>query len=287
MISLDNFYKGLGEADHNNAENYDFDHPSALDMDLAFEKLQQIKDGRDIEIPTYDFALHARTKETRLVKAAPVVIFEGILSLYEEKIRSLMDLKIFVLTDMDICLSRRLLRDIHERGRSVHSVLVQYNRFVKNSFESFIEPTMKHCDIIIPNERNHSENQAAVEFLLYNLTQKLAERRKEMTRIAEERLRRAHQERRLQEQEEQKAQPFLEVGEYNPESPSQKPDLSGVGKTIAELTEQSLFFHSLDSEEQLSQVEQAQAKQVFFVNGDRAALERKLPGVRLRQFTGA
>jgi len=124
MIPLDNFYKGLGEADHNNAENYDFDHPSALDMDLAFEKLREIKSGKDIEIPTYDFTLHARTNEIKKIRAAPVVIFEGILSLYEEKIRDLMDLKIFVLTDMDICLSRRLLRDIRERGRSVHSVLV-------------------------------------------------------------------------------------------------------------------------------------------------------------------
>lgn len=170
MISLDNFYKGLSEENHNDADNYDFDHPNALDMDLAFEKLKEISQGRDVEIPTYDFALHKRTNETHLVKAASIVVFEGILSLYEEKIRNIMDLKIFVLTDMDICLARRLIRDIKERGRTAKSVLVQYNRFVKNSFESFIKPVMKHCDIIIPNETKEIANQAAVDFLLHSLT---------------------------------------------------------------------------------------------------------------------
>jgi uridine kinase len=136
--------------------------------------------GKDIEIPTYDFGMHKRTGVMQKVKSAPVVIFEGILSMYDKRIRNIMDLKIFVLTDMDICLSRRLLRDIKERGRDVHGVLVQYNRFVKNSFESYIKPVMKHCDIIIPNQ---NRNQQAIDFVIFNLKQKLVVRLKEVEEL--------------------------------------------------------------------------------------------------------
>ena len=123
MISLDMFYKGLTDDEHEDAANYNFDHPSALDFDLAYEKLQELISGQDCEIPTYDFALHKRTKITSTVKTAPIIIFEGIHAIVESRFRTLMDLKIFVLTPDDIRLARRIERDIEERGRTVIDVL--------------------------------------------------------------------------------------------------------------------------------------------------------------------
>ena len=111
------------DEDHENAANYNFDHPDALDFDLAYEKLKELLQGKDVEIPTYDFALHKRTNVTRPVYAADILIFEGIHALLENRFRELMDLKIFVLTPDDIRLSRRIERDIAERGRTVVDVL--------------------------------------------------------------------------------------------------------------------------------------------------------------------
>ena len=92
---------------HEDAANYNFDHPSALDFDLAYEKLCELIDGNDVEIPTYDFALHKRTKITKTIKSAPIIIFEGIHAIVEDRFREKMDLKIFVLTPDDIRLARR------------------------------------------------------------------------------------------------------------------------------------------------------------------------------------
>lgn len=108
--------------------------------------------------------------EYEQVHAQPIVIFEGIMALYEKRFRDLMDLKIFVMTDDDIRLSRRIQRDIAERGRTVEDVLMQYNRFVKPSYDKFIKPVMKYADIIIPHGRS---NTVAIDFVLQNLKQKL------------------------------------------------------------------------------------------------------------------
>ena len=97
----------ISDEQHNDAANYNFDHPEALDFDLAFEKLNELISGKDVEIPTYDFGLHKRTNITRTVKTAPIIIFEGIHANYERRFRDLMDLKIFVLTPDDIRLARR------------------------------------------------------------------------------------------------------------------------------------------------------------------------------------
>lgn len=99
--------KVFRDADHDNAANYNFDHPSALDFDLAYEKLKMLLSGKDVEIPTYDFGLHKRTNVTSTVKTAPIIIFEGIHAIVESRFRDLMDLKIFVLTPDDIRLARR------------------------------------------------------------------------------------------------------------------------------------------------------------------------------------
>ena len=108
---------------HDDAANYNFDHPDALDFDLAYEKIVDLLNGRDAEIPTYDFATHLRTDVIQVIKTSPIIIFEGIHSIYEERFRKLMDLKIFVLTPDDIRLARRITRDIQDRARTVVDVL--------------------------------------------------------------------------------------------------------------------------------------------------------------------
>ncbi|TNV78732.1 hypothetical protein FGO68_gene8479 [Halteria grandinella] len=172
-ISLDSFYKGLSHEDHANAHNYNFDHPNALDFDLAYTLLSQILKGKDIEIPQYDFTTHARIEGTSdHVSAAPIIIFEGILSLYDARIRDLMDIKIFVLTDDDVRLSRRLMRDCTERARTIEGVLYQYNRFVKKAYDEYIKPTMRYANIIVPFG---SDNTTAIDFIVTNLRSKLLE----------------------------------------------------------------------------------------------------------------
>jgi uridine kinase len=118
--------------------------------------------GHDVQIPTYDFATHKRTDVLQTVKTAPIIVFEGIHGIFEERFRKIMDLKIFVLTPDDIRLARRISRDIAERGRTVVDVLEQYCRFVKPAYDDFIKPTMKYSDIIVPFS---TENTNAVNML--------------------------------------------------------------------------------------------------------------------------
>ena len=114
----------MSDEDHENAANYNFDSPNALDFDLAYEKILSLLRYEDVSIPIYDFAAHRRkANEVETLKCQPLLIFEGILALYERRFRDLMDLSIFVLTDDDIRLSRRIQRDTAERGRSVEDVL--------------------------------------------------------------------------------------------------------------------------------------------------------------------
>ena len=112
------------------------------------------------------FTINRKVNEYTTLKAQPLVIFEGILALYEKRFRDLMDLTIFVLTDDDIRLSRRIKRDTAERGRTVEEVLAQYNRFVKTSYDEFIKPTMKYADIIVPKGKS---NTKGIEFVVNNL----------------------------------------------------------------------------------------------------------------------
>jgi len=175
LISMDSFYKALGpEAIAQASRNdYNFDHPDSFDYPLLFEALRALKQGKSVEIPIYDFTTHSRRKETQLIQHAAVVIFEGILSLYDKDVMSLFDMKIFVDTDADVRLSRRLIRDIAERGRDLRGILEQYNRFVKPSFDDFVQPTVRYADIIIPRG---SENLVAIELITQHIRRKLEER---------------------------------------------------------------------------------------------------------------
>lgn len=149
-IAFDNFYKGLTKEEEEHAEDYNFDHPNAMDFECAYQCLVELVNQGESNIPSYNFTTHKRMEEKTNVKSNPIIVFEGIFALYDQRIRDLMDLKIFVMTDDDLRLSRRISRDILERGRTLEGVLIQYNKFVKKSYENFIKPTSKYADIIIP-----------------------------------------------------------------------------------------------------------------------------------------
>jgi len=150
-ITQDCFYKPLSSSEREQAlaSNYNFDHPDAFDFDLTVQVLQHLHGGdpAPVAVPQYDFCSHSRlsTDHDTLVEAPQVVIFEGILALHDERLRALLDLKIFVDADDDIRLARRIQRDIAERGRDLAGVLMQYEKFVKPAFDSFIRPTKCHA----------------------------------------------------------------------------------------------------------------------------------------------
>ncbi|XP_021117522.1 uridine-cytidine kinase 1 isoform X3 [Heterocephalus glaber] len=151
ILSQDRFYKVLTAEQKAKAlkGQYNFDHPDAFDNDLMHRTLKNIVEGRTVEVPTYDFVTHSRLPETTVVYPADVVLFEGILVFYSQEIRDMFHLRLFVDTDSDVRLSRRVLRDVH-RGRDLEQILTQYTTFVKPAFEEFCLPTKKYADVIIP-----------------------------------------------------------------------------------------------------------------------------------------
>jgi uridine kinase len=153
--------------------DYNFDHPNSFDHDKLFQCLEDVKKGLKVEVPVYDFATHSRLDKTTPLYGANVVLFEGIFALYDKRVRELMDLKLFVDTDSDVRLSRRLRRDIAERGRDVKGVLEQYEKFVKPAFDDYIHPTMKYADVIIPRGL---DNTAAIDVITKHIQRQLDER---------------------------------------------------------------------------------------------------------------
>ncbi|KAI8897566.1 uridine-cytidine kinase-like 1-like protein [Globomyces pollinis-pini] len=175
LLCMDSFYKSLtkDQSDAAFRNEYNFDHPDAFDHDVLYETLLNLKKGIKVDIPIYDFSLHARLDETTSIYGANVIIFEGIFALYDKRVRDLMDLKLFVDTDADVRLSRRIRRDISERGRDLEGVIQQYNRFVKPSFDEHIFPTMKFADVIIPRGL---DNTAAIDVMIKHVKRQLDER---------------------------------------------------------------------------------------------------------------
>lgn len=172
LLSMDSFYKVLSEEQHESANrnDYNFDHPDAFDFDLILKTLQHLKKGKKVNIPIYNFATHSRENYSKTVYGANVVIFEGIMAFATKEILDLMDLKIFVDTDADIRLSRRLKRDIGERNRSIDSVLAQYNKYVKPAFDYYIAPTMTFADIIVPRG---GDNKIAIDLIVKHVHREL------------------------------------------------------------------------------------------------------------------
>ena len=166
ILPMDNFYKDLTEEELANVDSYNFDVPASLDFDEMYAALKGLLDYKDVEIPTYCFATNSRLKEKTLIKKSHFILFEGILALYDERIRDMMDFKIYVTEDDDIRLLRRIKRDISERGRSIKSVLNQWYLTVKPSFDEFVAPTLKKADIIL---NGNPENWKAINFIVSNL----------------------------------------------------------------------------------------------------------------------
>eukprot|EP00871_Galdieria_phlegrea_P005100 jgi/Galph1/5591/GphlegSOOS_G4228.1 len=168
MIALDWFYKGLTVGQ--DPTTYNFDHPDAFDFELLATCLKNIASGEPIYVPCYDYTTHKRTSESRLVNPGEVVIVEGIQTFYPPEIRNMLHMKIFVDEDPDTCLCRRIRRDVSSRGRTVESVLKQYETFVKPSYEEFIAPTKRYADLIVPRG---AENVVAIDLVIKHIALKL------------------------------------------------------------------------------------------------------------------
>ncbi|KAG7215993.1 hypothetical protein INR49_003514 [Caranx melampygus] len=155
------------------SNDYNFDHPGAFDFELLVTTLRKLKQGKSVKIPVYDFTTHGRQKDWKNVYGASVIIFEGIMSFADKELLQLLDMKIFVDTDSDIRLVRRLRRDITERGRDIEGVIKQYNKFVKPAFEQYIEPTMRLADIVVPRGGG---NMVAIDLIVQHVHSQLEER---------------------------------------------------------------------------------------------------------------
>ncbi|MDP4083418.1 MAG: uridine kinase [Bacillota bacterium] len=163
MLEQDYYYKDQSEVPFEERLKTNYDHPLAFDNDLLIEHIKTLLRFEPIEKPVYDYSLHTRSSEVIHVEPKDVIIFEGILVLEDERLRNLMDIKLYVDTDADIRIIRRLMRDIKDRGRTMDSVIEQYVNVVRPMHNQFIEPTKRYADVIIP-EGGH--NHVAIDLMV-------------------------------------------------------------------------------------------------------------------------
>ncbi len=149
VLSHDNYYRAHDDLPFEQRSKLNYDHPDAFETDLMIEHLKQLKQGKAIQCPVYDYAIHNRTAETITVEPRSVIIVEGILIFENKALCDQMDIKIFVDTDDDVRLIRRIKRDVAKRGRSLQSVLTQYLETVKPMHEQFVEPSKKNADVVV------------------------------------------------------------------------------------------------------------------------------------------
>lgn len=166
VIYHDNFYKAHHDMPYEERCRLNYDHPNAFDTDLLIEALKELRRGNSVTCPVYDYAIHDRTDKTTTVHPAPVVVVEGILIFENLRLCEQMDVKIFVDTDADVRILRRIVRDVRDRGRSLESVINQYLTTVKPMHEEFVEPSKRRADIIIP-EGGH--NRVAMDMLMHRV----------------------------------------------------------------------------------------------------------------------
>ena len=165
-ICHDFYYKAHSELTYEERTKLNYDHPEAFDTWLMVEHIKALKEGKKIECPTYSFVEHNRADETLKVEPSKVIIVDGILIFENKELRDIMDIKVFVDTDADVRLARRILRDVRERGRSMESVISQYTTTVKPMHEQFVEPSKRYADVIIPEG---GFNSVAVSMLIQNI----------------------------------------------------------------------------------------------------------------------
>jgi len=162
-IQHDSYYKDLSDLPPAQRATTNFDHPNSLDSELMMEHIRQLKAGKAVEVPSYDFTNHTRKKDTQRVEAKAIILVEGILLFTVSRMRELIDIKFFVDTDADIRFIRRLQRDISERGRTTESVIKQYQSTVRPMHLEFVEPSKRYADLIIPEG---GYNQVAMDVVL-------------------------------------------------------------------------------------------------------------------------
>jgi len=166
VIGQDSYYLDRSDLPFEERAKINYDHPDAFDTPLLVEHLRRLRNGEPIEMPIYNYAMHARQKETLRVDPAPIIIVEGILVLAIPAIRELLDVKVFVDTDADVRFIRRLTRDVKERGRSLQSVIDQYLDVVRLMHLEFVEPSKRYADIIVPEG---GYNKVAIDFIVTKL----------------------------------------------------------------------------------------------------------------------
>ena len=175
MLQEDSYYNDQSDMPFEERIKTNYDHPNAFDTELLVKQLKDLLDWKTIEKPIYDYTEHTRSSEVEKVEPKEVIILEGILVLNDPALRDLMDIKIFVDTDDDIRIIRRIQRDIEERGRSLQSVIDQYKSTVKPMYHQFIEPTKRYADIIVPEG---GEKQVAIDLLVTKVRDILRKREK-------------------------------------------------------------------------------------------------------------
>ena len=172
VLSHDNYYKRHDEMTYEERCLLNYDEPAALETDLMARHLDQLRHGEAIDCPVYDFTQHNRSDETIRIEPKKVIIVEGILIFENEPLRELMDIRIFVDTDADVRLCRRIKRDVNKRGRSLESVLTQYQETVKPMHEKYVEPSKKYASIIVPEG---GKNFVALDMIIGRIARHLEE----------------------------------------------------------------------------------------------------------------
>jgi uridine kinase len=171
FLSHDAYYRDFVDLPKHILDGKNFDHPDSLESELLVRHLRALKSGAAVEMPVYDFKVHRRSGETKRVEPRKVILVDGILLYVEAELRKLFDVKVFVDTDSDVRLIRRIKRDIAERGRTLDSVVEQYENTVRPMHLEFVEPSKRYADLIIPEG---GENAVALEFLFARLNALLA-----------------------------------------------------------------------------------------------------------------
>ena len=171
VVHHDNYYKAHHEMPYEERAKLNYDHPNAFDTDLMLRHIRQLKQGKSIQCPVYDYSIHDRTDKTVLIRPTRVIIVEGILIYESLELCKEMDIKIYVDTDADVRILRRSVRDVRDRGRSLDSVIDQYLNTVKPMHEQFVEPSKRRADVIIPQG---GHNQVALEMVIERVRAHLA-----------------------------------------------------------------------------------------------------------------
>ena len=170
FIEMDAYYRDLVEMPMDDRKRLNFDHPDAFDIELLIEHLGQLARGEAVEVPVYEFHQHVRAAHTQRIEPAPVVVIDGILLFADERLRALLDVKVFVDADADVRLARRIRRDIGKRGRQIDDILEQYFRTVQPMHLQFVEPSKRYADVIVPRG---GQNMVAVEMIVAMILRRL------------------------------------------------------------------------------------------------------------------